>query len=124
MVGTDWWDGNALWNTINTFGIDFFKDRAEMFLNITPLLQALAIYTVVVELFYPILIYYKKTRVFTLINVIAMHAGIGIVMGVHTFALVMIIMNLIAFGHYFNVNSAIKLLGLKKFNLTTLHNYV
>ena len=124
LVGTDWWDGNALWTVINTFGVDFFKTRAEFFLGWTPILQALSILTVIVELFYPILIYYKRTRIFTLVSVIAMHAGIGIVMGFYTFGLVLIIMNLVAFGHYFNTDKIVEWIKMKKIQPSTLHSNV
>ena len=110
MVGMDWWDGNALWNVINTFGVDFFKDKAEMFLGFSPVLQLLSIMTIIIELCYPVLIYYKRTRIFALISVIAMHTGIAVIMGFYTFGLVLIIMNLIAFGHYLNVKNPLDLL--------------
>ena len=108
MVGTDWWDGNAMWAVINTYGIDFFKNRADMFLGVAPILQALSIFTVLIELLYPALIFYKRTRVFTLISIIGLHAGIAIVMGFFTFGIVLIIMNLMAFGHYLNWEKALK----------------
>ncbi len=51
-----------------------------------------------IELGYPLLIWRKQTRTLWLALVCAMHAGIGLMMGMHLFALVMIILNLAAFA--------------------------
>jgi hypothetical protein len=40
----------------------------------------------------------KKTRQVWLVCILAMHAAIGLMMGLYLFALVMIVMNLAAFG--------------------------
>jgi hypothetical protein len=40
----------------------------------------------------------KKTRLVWLVCILAMHAAIGLLMGLYLFALVMIVLNLAAFG--------------------------
>jgi hypothetical protein len=40
----------------------------------------------------------KKTRFFWLICILAMHVAIGLTMGLYLFALIMVILNLAAFG--------------------------
>jgi hypothetical protein len=40
----------------------------------------------------------KKTRFFWLVCILAMHAAIGLTMGMYLFGLVMIVLNLAAFG--------------------------
>jgi hypothetical protein len=40
----------------------------------------------------------KKTRPIWLVCILAMHAAIGLMMGLYLFALVMIVLNLAAFG--------------------------
>jgi hypothetical protein len=47
---------------------------------------------------YPIFIWIKKTRRIWLTCILAMHAAIGLLMGLYLFALVMIVMNIAAFG--------------------------
>ena len=50
------------------------------------------------EVSYPIFIWMKKTRRVWLLCILAMHAAIGLLMGLYLFALVMIVMNVAAFG--------------------------
>jgi hypothetical protein len=40
----------------------------------------------------------KKTRLVWLVGILAMHVAIGLTMGMYLFALIMIILNLAAFG--------------------------
>jgi len=120
MVGANWWDGNALWAVINVYSVDFIKDNAEIFLDWSLIIKALSIGTILLELLYPILIFYKRTRKIALFSVIAMHLGIGIVIGLYTFSVVMISMNLIAFGSYLNLRNPFPKIGRKKVNYETL----
>lgn len=100
MVGHNWWDGNALWSVINVYGVEFIRAKAEMVLEFSFALKILSIGTFMLELLYPILIFFKRTRKITLLAVLSLHLGIAIIIGLYTFSLVMITMNLIAFGHY------------------------
>jgi hypothetical protein len=52
----------------------------------------------VIELGYPVLIWPKKTRFWWLACILAMHVGIAVAMGLYVFALIMIVLNLAAFG--------------------------
>ena len=61
-------------------------------------MPALGIFICLVEIGYPIFIWPKKTRNLWLVCVLAMHAGIAAAMGLHLFALIMIVLNLAAFG--------------------------
>ncbi len=61
-------------------------------------LPMLGISICLIEVSYPICIWLKKTRLVWLICILVMHAAIGLMMGLYLFALVMIIMNLAAFG--------------------------
>jgi hypothetical protein len=51
-----------------------------------------------IEIGYPLLIWSKRTRNIWLICVIIMHVAIGLMMGMYLFALVMIVLNVAAFG--------------------------
>src|ERR1041385_5949663 len=61
-------------------------------------LPVLGISICLLEVSYPIFIWIKKTRRVWLICILAMHAAIGLLMGLYLFALVMIVLNLAAFG--------------------------
>jgi hypothetical protein len=50
------------------------------------------------ETAYPLFIWSRSTRKTWLICICAMHAGIGLTMGMYLFALIMIILNVAAFG--------------------------
>ncbi|MEP6937235.1 MAG: hypothetical protein ABI871_04115, partial [Chthoniobacterales bacterium] len=50
---------------------------------------------------YPLFIWLRKTRTFWLVAIVAMHLAIGLTMGLYLFALVMITLNLAAFGPNF-----------------------
>ncbi|WP_298417395.1 HTTM domain-containing protein [uncultured Kordia sp.] len=104
-IGTDWLDGNAIWMVINTYTSSTVVEGSIGLVSYPVIFKILAWGTVALELFYPILMYMKKTRKVTLVLVIMLHAGIGIFMQFYTFAVVMILLNLIAFGHYFNWKS-------------------
>ena len=61
-------------------------------------LPVLGILICLIEIGYPIFIWMKNTRFLWLACILAMHAAIGLMMGMYLFALVMIVLNLAAFG--------------------------
>jgi hypothetical protein len=61
-------------------------------------LPVLGILICLIEIGYPVFIWMKKTRLLWLVCILAMHAAIGLMMGMYLFALVMIVLNLAAFG--------------------------
>jgi len=61
-------------------------------------LPVLGISICLLEVSYPIFIWSKRTRWIWLGCILAMHAAIGLTMGLYLFALVMMVMNLAAFG--------------------------
>jgi len=50
------------------------------------------------EIGYPFFVWNSKTRKVWLICICAVHAGIGLAMGMYLFALIMIVLNVAAFG--------------------------
>lgn len=118
-LGTDWLDGNAIWMVINTYTSSSIMESSVGMASYPMIFKVLALGTVALELFYPVLIYMKKTRKVALIMVIMLHAGIGVFMQFYTFAVVMILLNLIAFGHYFNWNALISKEETPEFTLET-----
>jgi hypothetical protein len=61
-------------------------------------LPLLGISICLLEVSYPVFIWLKRTRLIWLGCILAMHAAIGLMIGLYLFALIMIIMNLAAFG--------------------------
>src|SRR5262249_3243894 len=71
---------------------------AQTLLAWEPILPFLGIAVCVIELGYPVFIWWRRTRLIWLISIIAMHIGIGLAMGLYLFSSIMIILNLSAFG--------------------------
>ena len=95
-LGTGWWNGDNLWRALTRPPFDVidsvFIAKGKSFLP----LASIAIF--VLELGYAVFIWPKQTRTIWLLAVIGMHIGIGVFMGMPLFALIMILLNLAAFG--------------------------
>jgi hypothetical protein len=61
-------------------------------------LPLLGILVCLIETGFPFFIWPKRTRLIWLLCVLGMHAGIGLTMGLYLFSLVMIVLDLAAFG--------------------------
>ena len=75
-----------------------------IFLQIIPYIppivyKILSIFTVIIELLYPFLVINRKTRKWIIIEIITLHIGIGLLIGLYFFSTFMILLNLIAFYH-------------------------
>ncbi|MDH7446090.1 hypothetical protein [Aquimarina sp. 2201CG14-23] len=97
-LGKDWLDGNAVWYVVN----EFSPGATKFMLNFVdyPILFKVMSWSVFIELLYPILIFIPKTKKITLIMIIGLHLSIGIFMKFYSFGAIMIILNIMAFGHY------------------------
>jgi hypothetical protein len=96
FLGSGWWDGSNLWRSL--IRPPFNLVSPEILVRFKYALPALGILICLLEVSYPIFIWMKKTRFVWLVCILAMHAAIGLMMGLYLFALVMIVMNLAAFG--------------------------
>ncbi|WP_020571748.1 hypothetical protein [Neolewinella persica] len=98
LLGFNWWNGESIWKAINLpyvnrdFAFDFtwLADYPFVFV-------AIGWATIVVELFHPFFITWKKTRTFWLLATVGMHFGIAIVMNLYYFSAMMIVWNLAAY---------------------------
>lgn len=95
-LGNGWWDGSNLWRAL--IRPPFNLVPPDMLVRFKYALPILGISICLLEVSYPIFIWIKKTRLIWLVCILAMHAAIGLLMGLYLFALVMIVMNLAAFG--------------------------
>lgn len=96
LMSSQWQSGNALWFSLMK---PQFSQFDFSFLAHFPIIIALSSYfVIIIESFYFIFIWIKKTRLFWLISITALHLGIGVCLGLWIFALTMIVLNWSAFG--------------------------
>jgi hypothetical protein len=96
FLGNGWWDGSNLWRSLIRPSFNLVPPN--LLVQFKYALPLLGISICLLEVSYPIFIWLKKTRWIWLGCILAMHAAIGLMMGLYFFALVMIVMNLAAFG--------------------------
>lgn len=99
ILGHDWMDGNAVWMIFHSYMPSFVTTINA--LSTYPIIFKLLSWTVLIELLYPFLIFVPAFRKPLLVIVIGIHLGIAIFMQFYTFGLVMILLNIIAFGKSF-----------------------
>jgi HTTM domain len=95
-LGSGWWDGSNLWRALTRAPFDIISP--DILIRFKYLLPILGISIVLIELGYVFFIWMKKTRFIWLVCIVGMHIAIGLTMGMYLFALVMIVLNLAAFG--------------------------
>jgi hypothetical protein len=96
LLGSGWWDGSNLWRSL--IRPPFNLISPEFLVQFKYVLPFLGISICLLEMTYPVFIWLRRTRRVWLVCILAMHAAIGLMMGLYLFALVMIILNLAAFG--------------------------
>jgi len=95
-LGAGWWTGDSMWRALTRPPFDLIPSQT--LIHWQPILLIAGIFVCLLELTFPILIWPKRTRPFCLAAIIGMHVGIGVTMGLHLFSLVMIVLDLAAFG--------------------------
>ena len=95
-LGTGWWDGASMWRALTRSPFNVIPP--DYLLRWSYLLPLLGICICLLEIGYPVFIWPKRIRRIWLPSILAMHAAIGLTMGLYLFALVMIVLNLAAFG--------------------------
>jgi hypothetical protein len=95
-LGSGWWNGSNFWRSLTRPPFNLISP--DILVRFKYVLPILGISICLIELGYPFFIWIKKTRLFWLVCILAMHAAIGLAMGMYLFALVMIVLNLAAFG--------------------------
>jgi hypothetical protein len=91
MRGETWWDGSAIWLSAVSYE---YQSLDLTWIGNFPVLMALAAHvTLFWETFYVCLVWPKMTRPWVLLTAVAVHAGIGIFLGMITFGWMMIVAN-------------------------------
>ena len=87
LKGTTWWDGTALWTV---FVNPQFTGYDLVFLKSFPLFFAIGTFvTIVFEVYFPVMVAFRKTRYLWLGMGILFHLQIGILLSLMSFSLVM-----------------------------------
>ena len=81
----------------------------ELLLHWKALLPIAGISICLLETGYPFFIWHKRTRKIWLACICAMHVAIGITMGMYLFALIMIVLNVAAFGPHLGAGQGEKI---------------
>ncbi len=101
-LGTEWWDGNAIWYSLTEE--QFWQFNFTWLADFPLIPKIMGWWTIAMETGYCIGIWFPRTRLFWLANIILLHLGIGLFMGLYSFAAIMITLNLSAFGYdYFKL---------------------
>lgn len=95
-VGVGWWTGTSLWRAMTRAPFDVIPP--ELLIRGKSLFAMVGILVCMTETAYPIFIWWRKTRPVWLLLVVGMHVAIGVAMGMYLFALVMLVLNIAAFG--------------------------
>jgi len=95
-LGSGWWTGESMWRALTRPPFNILP--VHLVIAGSAVLPLLGIAVLVLETGYPIFIWPKRTRLIWLVSILGMHIGIGLTMGLYLFALIMIILNLAAFG--------------------------
>ena len=96
FLGNGWWEGSNLWRSL--IRPSFNLVPSDLLVQFKYVLPLLGISICLLEMSYPVFIWMKRTQRIWLGCILAMHAATGLMMGLYLFALVMIVMNLAAFG--------------------------
>jgi len=95
-LGTGWWNGASMWRSLIRSPFNIISP--DFLLKWSYLLPFVGICICLLEIGYPILVWPKRIRKIWVPCILAMHAAIGLTMGLYLFALIMIVLNVAAFG--------------------------
>jgi len=95
-LGAGWWNGESMWRALTCPPFNVLPPN--LIIVAQGFLPLAGIAVCILETGYPLFIWLRSTRRIWFFSILAMHAGIGIMMGLYLFALIMIILNMAAFG--------------------------
>ena len=99
-MGHNWQDGSGIWDAVNQPQFQSFLTPFWQSILLIEHVPALVTWsTIIVEIAYPFLVWVRGVNTLLLILIILLHAFIAVVFGLWQFAFLMIILNLVAFGH-------------------------
>ncbi|EFQ83615.1 hypothetical protein HMPREF0063_11278 [Aeromicrobium marinum DSM 15272] len=90
-----WLDGTAVYFPLQTDAYSPWGDWLQPLISNGPVIAASTYLAIAIQLFFPVLLIYRPTRLVALVLVTGMHVGIGVLMGILYFSLVMIAVDMI-----------------------------
>ncbi len=95
-MGEQWWNGEIIWRSLT---VPQFSQWDISWMAFIPLLpKVLGWGTLVLELGYPVFAFLPRTRKPFVVMMVLLHGGIFVGLGLHTFSLFMIALNVCLFG--------------------------
>lgn len=95
-LGPGWWDGSSVWRAL--IRPPFNMIDPEILVRWKYLFPVAGMFICLLELGYPVFIWSSRARRIWLFCICGMHIAIGLTMGMYLFSLVMIVLNVAAFG--------------------------
>jgi len=95
-LGSGWWNGSSVWRALIRPPFNIIDP--EILVRWNYVFPVAGIFVCLLEITYPFFIWNSQTRKIWLVCICAMHIGIGVTMGMYLFALIMIVLNMAAFG--------------------------
>jgi hypothetical protein len=95
-LGSGWWNGSSVWRALIRPPFNIIDP--EILVRWNYVFPVAGIFICLLEVTYPFFIWNSQTRKIWLVCICAMHVGIGVTMGMYLFALIMIVLNVAAFG--------------------------
>ena len=99
LQGTAWWNGTALWACLANY--EFAPLNLAVYSKLVVLLSehrviweivlsSSAVFTLLLELGFPFLVWNRRLRPYMLCGAVMLHTGIAVIMGLGTFSLMML----------------------------------
>jgi hypothetical protein len=95
-IAAEWWNGTSVWQAL--ISPEFNLISPEVLVSYKYLLPLVGSTICLLETGYPLFIWSKKTRTIWLTCIIGMHIAVVLTMGLFLFSLIMITLNIAAFG--------------------------
>lgn len=97
-MGEQWWNGEAIWIALQQD--QFHQVNTDWMANASWVPTLLCWGTLVIEVFYPLGMLWRKSRKIWLAAILLMHLGIAIFLGLGLFGALMFLLNLTIFGEH------------------------
>lgn len=113
-LGIQWWNGEAIWRTLM---MPIFRSYDFEWLSGYPVLAMIIGWSVILVEGSYIFFMWSRLRGMWLLMIVMLHSGIGVFMGMWFFAIIMIFLSVVGFGHDYVhrfIKSLLKAIVLKK----------
>src|SRR5690625_2140987 len=95
LLGEAWLDGTALFYALRIDNFMLYPALNELLWQSTQLIHVATFISLWVQTLFVIFVLWRPTRIFALVSLIFMHLGIGLLLGLWTFSLVMIALDML-----------------------------